>query len=96
MLPSSQARLPMYVGRERKSPPMIFDSLPVYLLTCLVLAVAQAIYVLLGFGAGLIGGYTVHLLSRAGVATSFEHSEIAAFMMVVYAIATLVGERRYA
>ena len=49
-----------------------------------------------GFGAGVVGGYTIHLLSRAGVLTSVEISEVAAFMMVVYAIATLVGERRYA
>jgi hypothetical protein len=49
-----------------------------------------------GFGAGLVGGYTIHLLSRAGVLTSIEISEVAAFMMVVYAVATLVGERRYA
>ena len=32
----------------------IFASLPQFLLVCLVLAVAEAVYVLLGFGAGLI------------------------------------------
>jgi len=32
----------------------VFTSLPQFLLVCLVLAVAEAVYVLLGFGAGLI------------------------------------------
>ncbi len=32
----------------------IFTSLPQYLITCLVLAAAQAIYVLFGFGSGLL------------------------------------------
>ncbi len=32
----------------------IFESLPQFLIVCLVLAVAEAVYVLLGFGAGLI------------------------------------------
>ena len=50
----------------------------------------------IGFGAGVVGGYTVHLLSRAGVLSSVEFSEVAAFMMIVYAIASLIGERRYA
>jgi hypothetical protein len=50
----------------------------------------------IGFGAGLVGGYTAHLLSRGGILTSLELSEVAAFMMIVYAIATVVGARRYA
>lgn len=32
----------------------IFESLPQFLLVCLILAVAETIYVLLGFGAGLV------------------------------------------
>ncbi len=35
-------------------PPLIFPDLATYLLTCLILAVAQMVYVLFGFGAGLI------------------------------------------
>lgn len=35
-------------------PPTIFQGLPQYLAACLVLALAQGVYVLFGFGAGLI------------------------------------------
>jgi uncharacterized membrane protein YfcA len=41
---------------------MIFDSLPQFLLVCLILAVAEMVYVLLGFGAGLIAVGTMALL----------------------------------
>jgi uncharacterized membrane protein YfcA len=40
----------------------IFDSLPQFLVICLILAVAEAVYVLLGFGAGLIAVGTMALL----------------------------------
>jgi uncharacterized membrane protein YfcA len=40
----------------------IFDTLPQFLGVCLVLAVAEAVYVLLGFGAGLIAVGTMALL----------------------------------
>ena len=40
----------------------IFDSLPQFLIVCLILAVAEAVYVLLGFGAGLIAVGTMALL----------------------------------
>lgn len=49
-----------------------------------------------GFGVGLVGSYSVHLLTRAGVLSSIEMSEIGALMMVAYAVAAIVGERRYA
>ena len=50
----------------------------------------------IGFGVGLIGAFTAHLLSRAGLVTSIEISEAATIMMIAYAVATIVGERRYA
>lgn len=40
----------------------VFDSMPQFLLVCLILAVAEAVYVLLGFGAGLIAVGTTALL----------------------------------
>jgi uncharacterized membrane protein YfcA len=40
----------------------IFDSLPQFLIICLILATAEAVYVLLGFGAGLIAVGTMALL----------------------------------
>jgi len=40
----------------------VFDSLPQFLIACLVLACAEAIYVLLGFGAGLIAVGTLALV----------------------------------
>ena len=40
----------------------IFDSLPQFLIVCLILALAEAVYVLLGFGAGLIAVGTMALL----------------------------------
>jgi uncharacterized membrane protein YfcA len=40
----------------------IFDTLPQFLIICLILAVAEAVYVLLGFGAGLIAVGTMALL----------------------------------
>jgi len=40
----------------------VFASLPQFLLVCLVLAVAEAVYVLLGFGAGLIAVGSLALL----------------------------------
>jgi len=40
----------------------IFDTLPQFLIVCLILAAAEAIYVLLGFGAGLIAVGTMALL----------------------------------
>ena len=40
----------------------IFDSLPQFLIVCLILAIAEAVYVLLGFGAGLIAVGTMALL----------------------------------
>jgi hypothetical protein len=40
----------------------IFDTLPQFFAVCLVLAVAEAVYVLLGFGAGLIAVGTMALL----------------------------------
>ena len=40
----------------------IFESLPQFLLICLILAVAEAVYVLLGFGAGLIAVGTMALI----------------------------------
>jgi putative Ca2+/H+ antiporter (TMEM165/GDT1 family) len=44
----------------------IFDSIPQFILVCLILAAAEAVYVLLGFGAGLISvgtmaGNSIHL-----------------------------------
>jgi hypothetical protein len=40
----------------------IFDSIPQFLIVCLIVAVAEAVYVLLGFGAGLIAVGTMALL----------------------------------
>jgi uncharacterized membrane protein YfcA len=40
----------------------IFDTLPQFLVVCLILAMAEAVYVLLGFGAGLIAVGTMALL----------------------------------
>jgi uncharacterized membrane protein YfcA len=40
----------------------IFDTLPQFLIICMILAVAEAVYVLLGFGAGLIAIGTMALL----------------------------------
>ena len=41
----------------------IFDTIPQFLLVCLILAIAEAVYVLLGFGAGLIAvGLTALIL----------------------------------
>jgi len=40
----------------------VFASLPQFLLVCLVLAIAEAVYVLLGFGAGLIAVGSLALL----------------------------------
>jgi uncharacterized membrane protein YfcA len=40
----------------------VFDSVSQYLLVCAILAVAEAVYVLLGFGAGLIAVGTMALL----------------------------------
>ena len=40
----------------------IFDSIPQFVLVCLILAVAEMVYVLLGFGAGLIAVGTMALL----------------------------------
>jgi uncharacterized membrane protein YfcA len=40
----------------------IFDSVPQFILVCLILAVAEMVYVLLGFGAGLIAVGTMALL----------------------------------
>lgn len=50
----------------------------------------------IGFGVGLVGGFTMHLLVLAGFLGSIDLSGLAAFMMIVYAIAVVVGERRYA
>jgi uncharacterized membrane protein YfcA len=43
-------------------PVTIFQSWPEYLVTCLILALAQAVYVLFGFGAGLIAVGSLALL----------------------------------
>jgi uncharacterized membrane protein YfcA len=43
-------------------PPTIFPSWTAYLATCAVLALAQAVYVLFGFGAGLIAVGTLAML----------------------------------
>jgi len=43
-------------------PETLFDSLPVYLATCLIMVIAQAVYVLFGFGAGLIAVGTLALI----------------------------------
>ena len=40
----------------------IFDTFPQFLVVCLILATAEAVYVLLGFGAGLIAVGTMALL----------------------------------
>jgi uncharacterized membrane protein YfcA len=40
----------------------VFDSIPQFMAVCLVLAVAEAVYVLLGFGAGLIAVGSMALL----------------------------------
>jgi uncharacterized membrane protein YfcA len=40
----------------------IFDSIPQFVLVCLILGVAEMVYVLLGFGAGLIAVGTMALL----------------------------------
>jgi uncharacterized membrane protein YfcA len=40
----------------------IFDTLPQFLIICMILAIAEAVYVLLGFGAGLIAVGTMALL----------------------------------
>ena len=40
----------------------IFDSLPQFIIVCLILAAAEAVYVLLGFGAGLIAVGAMALL----------------------------------
>jgi uncharacterized membrane protein YfcA len=40
----------------------IFDSIPQFVIVCLILAVAEMVYVLLGFGAGLIAVGTMALL----------------------------------
>jgi uncharacterized membrane protein YfcA len=40
----------------------IFDTLPQFLIVCMILAIAEAVYVLLGFGAGLIAVGTMALL----------------------------------
>ena len=40
----------------------IFDTLPQFLIVCLILAMAEAVYVLLGFGAGLIAVGAMALL----------------------------------
>ncbi|MBD3855481.1 MAG: hypothetical protein IFK92_02940 [Acidobacteria bacterium] len=40
----------------------IFETLPQFLIVCAILALAEAVYVLLGFGAGLIAVGTMALL----------------------------------
>ena len=50
----------------------------------------------IGFGIGIVGAFTLHLLERAGIVTTFDLSEVAALMMVTYAVAVVIGERRYA
>ena len=49
-----------------------------------------------GFGIGIVGAFTMHLLARANLVSAIDLSEVAALMMVAYAVAVIVGERRYA
>lgn len=50
----------------------------------------------LGFGIGVVGAFTIHLLQRADLLTSVDMADVSALMMVTYAIGTLFGVKRYA
>jgi drug/metabolite transporter (DMT)-like permease len=50
----------------------------------------------LGFGIGVIGALTMHLLARLDVISAQDISTIGAVMMVVYSIGVLLGTRRFA
>ena len=49
-----------------------------------------------GFGSGLVAAVAYQLLERAGAGFGAEVADLAAFMMVAYAIGVLLGTRRYA
>ena len=50
----------------------------------------------LGFGTGVVGTITYRLLEDAGAVSAADVADIAAIMMVAYAIGVVVGMRRYA
>jgi hypothetical protein len=50
----------------------------------------------IGFGIGVVGALTIHVLERASFLTTLDLGDVAALMMFAYAIAVVVGERRYA
>jgi drug/metabolite transporter (DMT)-like permease len=50
----------------------------------------------LGFGAGLVGSVAYRLLEHAGTVADADSADIAALMLVAYAVGVLVGRKRYA
>jgi drug/metabolite transporter (DMT)-like permease len=50
----------------------------------------------LGFGVGLVGSVAYRLLERAGTVVDADSADIAALMMVAYAVGVLLGRKRYA
>ena len=50
----------------------------------------------LGFGTGVVGAVAYQLLERAGMIAEAEVIDLSAFMMVAFAIGTVLGARRYA
>ena len=50
----------------------------------------------LGFGTGVVGTITYRLLEDAGAVSPTDVADIAAIMMVAYAIGVVVGMRRFA
>jgi drug/metabolite transporter (DMT)-like permease len=50
----------------------------------------------LGFGIGVVGALTMHLLARLEVISAQDISTIGAVMMVAYSIGVLLGTRRFA
>lgn len=49
----------------------------------------------IGFGIGIVGALTIHVLGRAGILTAIDLGDVASLMMVAYAIAVVIGARRY-
>ena len=50
----------------------------------------------LGFGAGLVGSVLYRLLQRTVFVAEADVADVIVLMIVVYAIAVLIGQRRYA
>ncbi len=50
----------------------------------------------IGFGIGIVGMLTLHLLGRIGVLSQLDLGDVTAMMMFAYAIGVIIGVRRYA